>query len=364
MVVVYDLLTDTAHHLNPAAGTILLSCDGVSDENNLVDRLVEATGGDRSQVRRDVHAVVMSFADLGLVGRPDEQRPAGTQPPEATPAPPGWFTGPSFRIVDWRVTFCGPQEELLSAVASRLGAGDPCDDGVPLAMPIFLRDDGVVLVGSEGRWQYVDLESCLSQLQFLLVDFAISTTTCAVLHAGAVRSPDGEVVLLPGTPMSGKSTMTAAFVAAGWDYLGDEAIGVRPETCVAVGWPKRLRLGAVSREVLGVATDISGDVDPVHIAPTDRDPAAVGVCGDAGRVTTVIFPKFVAGSPVEVTRLGESDALNRLLVNTFNLQEAKEVALDAVCDLARSAVAHEIAYGDVRDGVDAAVGVVEWLRAS
>lgn len=68
-----------------------------------------------------------------------------------------------------------------------------------------------------------------------------------VLHAGSVRDPDGRIT---GLPEAGKSTLTAALVMAGCDYLGDELVGVRADSPRAAGFPRVPALDETSRHVL------------------------------------------------------------------------------------------------------------------
>ena len=98
--------------------------------------------------------------------------------------------------------------------------------------------DGQLVLVTDYELKFLSLGPRLRQLTSVVSEYAVWTHSCAALHTGVVRSPEGEVVLLPTPLGDGKSTITCAFVAAGWDYLGDEAIGVRPETGVAVGYPE------------------------------------------------------------------------------------------------------------------------------
>ncbi|GAC1478113.1 MAG: hypothetical protein NVS1B4_21600 [Gemmatimonadaceae bacterium] len=68
----------------------------------------------------------------------------------------------------------------------------------------------------------------------------------ALVHAAALVDPDGEGWLLVGDRWSGKSTTCASLVAAGWNYLADDQIVLRPDPTatriVAEGWPRQFNL--------------------------------------------------------------------------------------------------------------------------
>ena len=68
-----------------------------------------------------------------------------------------------------------------------------------------------------------------------------STWTGAVCHAGAVAH-EGNGVLFPADPESGKTTLTCGLVRAGFSYLSDEAVAFRPGTSVIEPYPKPLSL--------------------------------------------------------------------------------------------------------------------------
>ncbi len=72
---------------------------------------------------------------------------------------------------------------------------------------------------------------------------------------------------------------------AGWDYLGDEAIGVRAGSLVAVAYPKPLSLDAAGRAAIGL--------DPVEwesVPPSEVRAGAVGLPGEVGPVDLVVPP--------------------------------------------------------------------------
>jgi hypothetical protein len=59
------------------------------------------------------------------------------------------------------------------------------------------------------------------------------------LHAAAVIDPTGAAWLIPGRSGNGKSTTTAALVAAGFHYLGDDSVLVRESGAATelIAWP-------------------------------------------------------------------------------------------------------------------------------
>lgn len=343
--VAYDLVSETAHHLNGTAGAILAACDGSTDQEAAVAEWAEATGTDATIVATDVAAGLGALANLGLVGRRKAFEP--TPPPVGSTAggADGSVTGAVHLVLDWAISFRSAQPELLAVVDDFLDSGHTAP-GTPLVFDIEERDDGQVRLVTDYEWLFPTRKACLDQLTTVMNEYAVWTHTCASLHAGAVRSAAGELVVLPAVSGGGKSTLTGAFVTAGWDYLGDEAIGIRAATNIAVGYPKRLAIDATSRAVLGLPASDAWDVDP-----RDLRSDAVRLGGDVGPISRVVLPTYVEGTGTTLEDLDPPAALDALLANTLNLGRAGQPGLDALCDLAASVPVQRLTHDDAHRAV-------------
>lgn len=172
------------------------------------------------------------------------------------------------------------------------------------------------------------------------------------LHAGGVRSPDGEILVLPAPSGAGKSTLVAAFVASGWDYLGDEVIGI-DSAGMAVGFPGRLSLGSTSAAVVG----LSGE-DRLLVEPTDLHVGVEVLSGSVGPVGWIVLPRFAVGMEPELLRLGPDEAFDELLVNTIDLGGGGQLGLDLLTGLAESTPIFRLVHGDAIDAVEALVAAI------
>lgn len=65
-VVVYDERSGTVHHLNPSASSIWLLLDG-RPVAAVIDRLSDATGLTRDDMRRDVVRAIAELRNAGLL---------------------------------------------------------------------------------------------------------------------------------------------------------------------------------------------------------------------------------------------------------------------------------------------------------
>ena len=338
--IAYDLATETAHQLNASAGELLAACDGTSDVDDAVTAWAEGAGIDRESVAADVTAGLAMLEGLGLVGR--DQPVEAPKPVVGSTADPADddHLGKVHSVIDYTIAFRGPQPELITTLDTFLGTGTDTGDPTML-FDVHITDGGELVLVTDYEWKFPSLEACLRQLTSVVNEYAVWTHSCAALHAGAVRSPEGEIVLLPAPSGNGKSTLTGAFVSAGWDYLGDEATGVRPGSLEAVGYPKRLAIGSDSRVALNLPESTSGDLDPADLRPD-----VVRLDGDVGPVTRVMLPRFELGAEVTVERLEPHEAVVELLANTLNLARAGQAALDAICDLATSVPVERLVHGD------------------
>ena len=67
-------------------------------------------------------------------------------------------------------------------------------------------------------------------------------TDLLLVHAGAVVTPSGSGVLLPAASGSGKTSLVAGLVRAGWGYLSDEVGAIDPVTRRLCPYPKVLSI--------------------------------------------------------------------------------------------------------------------------
>ncbi|MCO5321168.1 MAG: PqqD family peptide modification chaperone [Microthrixaceae bacterium] len=342
----YDLVTETAHQMNASAGMVLAACDGESDIGGAVRVWAEEYGIEPDGLRDDVNAGLEMLNALSLVGR-DGDFVAPREPTGSTSAgDPGDALGAVHVAIDHKIAFRGPQSDILERIDSYMGTARS-DQSASIVFDVQVDVSGEVSLVADQVWRFLSFQACLDQLTSVMNRYAVQTHSCAAFHAGAVRSPAGEVALLPGPSGAGKSTLTAAFVVAGWDYLGDEAIGVRPGSCIAVGYPKRIAINNDRRLALDLSPDYQADIDPADLRSN-----VARLDGDVGPVSRVLLPTYVEAATPSSHQLTSDEAVVELLANTLNLARAGQTGLDAVVDLATSVPVYRLTYGDASQAVD------------
>ena len=343
--VVYDLVTEVVHVLNPTAGLVWELGDGSTEVERLVSELAEVTGAPVDEVAADVHAYLTSLEELGLVGR---KQPLDAAPSFAAVAASGAHASATFGVIDDGVVVRSDDTALIASIDSLLGS---LASKRPITVTLGVRPDDrgtLVLSGHGDDRAYASAEALLEALPTALNQIAAATSTCIALHAGCVRSPSGEVVLLPAVSGSGKTTLTAGLVRVGWDYATDEAVGVRARSLLAVGYPKPLVLDPMSREVLRLAPSPSSNTAPTEL----RADVAIAI-GDVGPVDRVVLPRYEPGALLQIELLDPPQAVVAVLEHALNLRLVGQPGLEALCELALRVPVLRLVHSDINEAVAA-----------
>jgi hypothetical protein len=132
------------------------------------------------------------------------------------------------------------------------------------------------------------------------------------VHAGVV-AVDGAALILPGRSYSGKTTLVAALLRQGAEYLSDE-YAVIDERGFILPFPKALSV----RNVTGVARDV--------------DPAALGarILPGPTPVRLIVATRFEADAPWAPQPVSHGEAMLHLLQNTVAVRSQSAMAMRRV----------------------------------
>jgi hypothetical protein len=196
-------------------------------------------------------------------------------------------------------------------------------------------------------------ESLLVSLVQAINARAIKSWPGVVCHAGGVAW-EGAGVLLPADPESGKSTLTAGLVRAGFDYLTDEAVAFRRGENMIEPYPKPLSLDPGSWHLfpeLEPNADLANDDYKQlqwQVPPTAIRADAVGRPCPA---RYLVFPEYVEGAKTELVGLGRAEALVELAKNTFAFNERSRFALEELAGIVRQVDCYRLTAGDLDEAV-------------
>ena len=175
------------------------------------------------------------------------------------------------------------------------------------------------------------------------------------IHAGCVARR-GRGILFIGPPKAGKSTLTTCAVSGGFRFLGDDqpSLSLRNGRLRVHAFPRRARLdrnvAAHFRELKPPLSSFEGER---LVFPIERFwPGCVAVSCQPHRL---IFPRFLRGGRLHLTRLNPTQAFSRLLHNEHftwyrdpSLNELSLHHLTLWERLVNQAPAYELSY-DMQD---------------
>lgn len=177
-----------------------------------------------------------------------------------------------------------------------------------------------------------------------------------LFHAGALER-DGRTLVLPATPGSGKSTLTAALAQRGWRLLSDEfgVLDIERGCFLPLIKPAALKnesIAVIRRFAPGATL---GPLFPktrkgtvAHMAvPAD----AVARRHESAAPGLVVLPRWQAGQPTQWQRETAHHGFAALAFNAFNYQLIGEPAFHAVVALARRCPVWKLTYSDLDDAI-------------
>lgn len=350
--VAYDAVEELAHVLGPAG--LFAMTEGSTSIQEIVGELLAVMDHiDPDEATTFVAHAVDELRSLELIDRvepfsPPDPWSGSTRPIDEVA---DWAAGRAHQVADVTVTFRSPDSDLLSRVdrcmqpnqATCLPAAIGGDRGISRSVFIDVEpvDGGGVRVDARVRWDFPSEAQFFRQILGFLNEYAAHASSCATLHAGAVRTPDGRLLVFPGEIDSGKSTLTAALVMAGCDYISDESVGLLRESLYITSYVKPLALSAESRKLLGLAAESNGTT-----SVTELRSDAVLLEGAVGRPTAIVLPRYRRRAKLRFEHLGTQEALRELMANTHNLGRSGVVGLAAVARAAGVIPVTRLTHGD------------------
>jgi len=183
-----------------------------------------------------------------------------------------------------------------------------------------------------------------------------------VIHA-AVIEKGGVAAILPAPPGSGKSTLCAALVNRGWRLLSDELTLVRLDDGRVDPLPRPVSLKNASIGIMrGYAPDAAftrpvADTVKGTVAHMRASSESVARAWQAAAPAWIVFPKWEAGAPAELTSVPQARAHMRLAENAFNYSLLGKAGFHAVARLVDAVDTFDFRYSVL----DEAIAVFEQL---
>jgi hypothetical protein len=178
---------------------------------------------------------------------------------------------------------------------------------------------------------------------------AITAEYGVMCHAGGVQLDDLGFVF-PAHMESGKTTLTAGLVRAGFAYLTDEAVAFHPESGIIEPYPKPLSIDEGSHFLFPELEPAPAPGDDA--APTDQwqvppDAIRPGAVGEPCRARFVVFNTYEDGATTELEAMSPASALLELATNTFEFRDHPRRALETLASVIEGAQSFRLKVGDL-----------------
>ncbi len=190
------------------------------------------------------------------------------------------------------------------------------------------------------------------------MNWCISTQAHHVLtlHA-AVLERGGCAVILPAPPGSGKSTLCAGLASRGWRLLSDELtlLSLADGTVVPLGRPISLKNESlqVIREFVpdAVLNAVTHDTSKGSVSHMKIPSAQVRRLEEPARPRWVVFPKYVAAAPPELSPRSKADSMLELGRNAFNYTLLGQTGFEVLADVVDACDCYDFSYSRLEDAV-------------
>lgn len=231
--------------------------------------------------------------------------------------------------------------------------------GQPLGPRRWLRPQVLFLLDGQAPFKPLPRSQALPVLEWGL-NWCIASQAhqYLILHA-AVIERGGRAAILPGDPGSGKSTLCAALIHAGWRLLSDELALVRMDTLDlhALARPVSLKnesIDVIRARVAGAVfsaryTDTSKGTIALLAPPAD----SVVRMHEPARAAWVITPEFAAGAATVMEPASRALSFMELAYNGFNYSIHGAAGFDALARLVDGCRCCHFRYSSLDEAVAA-----------
>lgn len=179
-----------------------------------------------------------------------------------------------------------------------------------------------------------------------------------IIHAAALER-NGRVVILPGSPGAGKSTLAAALAHRGWRLLSDELALLRPRDrhVVPLARPISLKNESISliQRFAPTARLSRATRDTVKgtVALMAAPPASIARVGETAPPGWIVFPKWRAGAAARLEPFSKAAGLIDIAHNALNYSTHGLAGFDLMASVFDMCGCYRFTYDALDDAIAA-----------
>lgn len=185
------------------------------------------------------------------------------------------------------------------------------------------------------------------------------------IHAASLER-NGQAVIFPAPPGSGKSTLCAALAARRWRLLSDELTLLDPDTLRANALARPINLKNASIDLLRVFDPLSVwspetyDTSKGRVAHMRPSADSVVRMAEQAMPRWIVFPRYEKGAEPLLTPRSRTATFMPLAENAFNYGTLGRTGFDVVTRLLDQCDCFDFVYSRLEDAVE----VFDWIADS
>jgi hypothetical protein len=319
--------------LNATAAFVWCCLEDGLERDQVLTAIEQEYGVARAAAARYVDLLLLQWEELKLLAGSERNRSPRTPPAthreatdpvsRSTDAPHLFHEERCYRLLTtfFRLRYASPaQEAVVHPVLAHLET--PTSAAGPAAT-VDLACDGekhLLLLNGTSSERSASLDELAPLVKGTLLLEAINNASYLLyIHAGVVRIASG-CLLLPAAPGSGKSSLTAALIRAGFTYFSDEVALLEEGTLNVRPAPVSLCLKDGAWDLLAPRYPEIRDLAIHHrwdgkiVRYLNPPPAALGPRPEkSDPVHWIVFPRYSPEARTELQPVPKAHALHRLL---------------------------------------------------